>query len=123
MGFRWTTEKERNQNKARINRDIIGCQTATQQFNWSGDFRFCPTQARFAEDPNIHIGEYNGIEGAVRKLMPKECFDLMGFENFNIVVDDKTAYRQAGNSIAVPVMKALVREILAQVFPTRDFAL
>ena len=123
MGFRWTTEKERNQNKARINRDIIGCQTATQQFNWSGDFRFCPTQARFAEDPNIHIGEYNGVEGAVRKLMPKERFDLMGFENFNIVVDDKTAYRQAGNSIAVPVMKALAREILAQVFPTRDFAL
>jgi len=36
MGFRWTTEKQRNQNKARINRDIIGCQTATQQFNWSG---------------------------------------------------------------------------------------
>lgn len=123
MGFRWTTEKERNQNKARINRDIIGCQTATQQFNWSGDFRFCPTQARFAEDANIHIGEYNGVQGAVRKLMPKECFALMGFENFKIEVDDKTAYRQSGNSIAVPVMKALVREILAQVFPTRDFNL
>ena len=121
MGFRWTTEKDRNQNKARINRDIIGCQTATQQFNWSGDFRFCPPQPRFDGHPEIHIGEYGGERGAVRKLTPEECFRLMGFENFKIVVDDKTAYRQAGNSIAVPVMKALTREILAQVFPNRDF--
>ncbi len=35
----------------------------------------------------------------------------MGFENFNIVVDDKNAYRQSGNSIAVPVMKALIEKI------------
>ena len=48
--------------------------------------------------------------------MPEECLRLMGFENFKIVVDDNTAYRQSGNSIAVPVMKAIVNEIMKQVF-------
>ena len=36
----------------------------------------------------------------------------MGFENFHIVVDDKNAYRQSGNSIAVPVLKALLKNVV-----------
>lgn len=38
-GFRYVTEPERNEGRARVNRSIIGCQTANQQFNWTGDFR------------------------------------------------------------------------------------
>lgn len=127
-GYRWTTEIERSQNKARINRDVIGCQTAVQQFNWSGDFRMEVAQDRHkVPGCGVYVARYSGPDGhlrkefgeqdvVVRKLMPEECLRLMGFKNFKIVVDDNTAWRQSGNSIAVPVLKAITREIMKQVF-------
>lgn len=114
-GFKWTTEVHRNKNKARINRDLIGCQTAVQQYNWSGDFRLMSPEPRHYACENVYVGEYNGKPAVVRKLMPEECLRLMGFENFKIVVEDKVAYRQAGNSIAVPVLKAIIQEVLKQI--------
>ena len=45
-------------------------------------------------------------------MTPAELLRLMGFENFNIVVDDKVIWRQTGNSIAVPVIKAVIKSIL-----------
>ena len=47
--------------------------------------------------------------------MPIECLRLMGFKNFKIVVDDNTMYRQSGNSVAVPVLKAILDEIQKQI--------
>ena len=44
-------------------------------------------------------------------MTPAECLRLMGFEGFNIVVNDNNAYRQSGNSIAVPVLKAIFTTI------------
>lgn len=110
-GFRWVTETVRNDGKARVNRDVIGCQTAIQQINWSGDFRVEIPRKEHYDDPNIYIGQYDGHDAVARKLMPDECLRLMGFENFNIVNEDRIMYRQAGNSIAVPVMKALINRI------------
>ena len=55
--------------------------------------------------------EVYGQNGYRRKLTPNECLRFMGFENFKIVVDDKVAYRQSGNSIAVPVLKQIVKSI------------
>ncbi len=49
--------------------------------------------------------------GKIRKLTPNECLKLMGFKNFKIVVSDTQAYRQAGNSIVVNVLSALLKEI------------
>jgi len=47
-----------------------------------------------------------------RKLTPKEASRLQGFpENFMIPVSDNQAYKQFGNSVAVPVIKALAREV------------
>ena len=111
-GFRYVTEPDRNEGRARVNRDIIGCQTANQQFNWTGDFRLESPQQRHRDDPRIYIGMYNGQEAVARKLTPQECLKLMGFENFKIVVPDHIMYRQAGNSIAVPVLKSIIKEIL-----------
>ncbi len=110
-GFRYVTEHDRNEGRARVNRDIIGCQTANQQFNWTGDFRIEQPQQRHFEDPRIYIGEYNGQPAVARKLTPTECLNLMGFKNFKIVVPDQTMYRQAGNSIAVPVLKSIISEL------------
>ena len=37
----------------------------------------------------------------------------MGFsDDFKIVVDDNTMWRQTGNSIAVPVIKAVIEKII-----------
>ena len=43
-----------------------------------------------------------------RRLTPRECARLMGFpDDYQIVVSDTQAYRQFGNSVAVPVVAAI----------------
>ena len=47
-----------------------------------------------------------------RKLSPREAGRLQGFpDEFKIVVSDTQAYKQFGNSVAVPVINALAKEI------------
>lgn len=51
-------------------------------------------------------------QGRIRKLTPTECLRLMGFaDNFKQVVSDTQLYRQAGNSIVVDVMIALLKQM------------
>lgn len=48
----------------------------------------------------------------IRKLTPRECLRLMGYsDNFKIVVSDTQMYRQAGNSIVVPILIQLIKQI------------
>jgi DNA (cytosine-5)-methyltransferase 1 len=48
-----------------------------------------------------------------RKLTPRECARLQGFpENFILPGSNAAAYHQFGNSVAVPVIKAIAIEIL-----------
>jgi len=50
-----------------------------------------------------------------RKLSPREAGRLQGFPNdFKIVVSDTQAYKQFGNSVAVPVIMELARNILRE---------
>lgn len=45
-----------------------------------------------------------------RRLTPRECARLMGFSDaFQIPVSDTQAYRQFGNSVAVPVFREVAR--------------
>ena len=111
-GFRYVTDWNRNGGRARVNRKVIGCQTANQQFNWTGDFRVETPKEEHILDEKIYVGEFDGKPAVARKLMPIECLSLMGFKNFKIVVNDKTMYRQVGNSIAVPVLEAIIKNIL-----------
>lgn len=111
-GFKYVTIPERNEGRARVNREIIGCQTANQQFNWTGDFRVEKPKKRHLDDNRIYKGYYNGELSVARKLTPKECLNLMGFKNFKIVVKDQIMYRQVGNSIAVPVLMSIVKKIM-----------
>ena len=47
-------------------------------------------------------------EKRLRRLTPRECLRLMGFDDsFEIVVSDTQTYRQAGNSIVVDVLEAI----------------
>ncbi|MEK9200327.1 DNA cytosine methyltransferase, partial [Ureibacillus sp. FSL E2-3493] len=48
-----------------------------------------------------------------RKLTPRECARLQGFpDEFVIPVSDTQAYRQFGNSVAVPVVEAIARNMV-----------
>ncbi|MFP5434592.1 MAG: DNA (cytosine-5-)-methyltransferase, partial [Alphaproteobacteria bacterium] len=45
-----------------------------------------------------------------RRLTPRECARLMGYgDDFKIPVSDTQAYKQFGNSVAVPVFEAVAR--------------
>ena len=47
-----------------------------------------------------------------RKITPREAARLQGFpESYQIVVSDVQAYRQFGNSVCVPVVRAIAREL------------
>ncbi|MCO6559114.1 MAG: DNA (cytosine-5-)-methyltransferase [Bifidobacterium sp.] len=47
-----------------------------------------------------------------RKLTPKECARLQGFpDDFIIPVSDTQAYKQFGNSVAVPVIRAVAQQM------------
>lgn len=58
------------------------------------------------------VDNYVTHTGRIRKLTPKECLRLMGFrDDFKQVVSDTQLYRQAGNSIVVDVLIALLKEM------------
>ena len=53
----------------------------------------------------------------IRKLTPKECFRLMGFDDIdidkcsNVGMSNTQLYKQAGNSIVVNVLQAISRAL------------
>ena len=54
----------------------------------------------------------NPLFGRYRKLSPRECLRLMGFDDtFNIAVADTAAYKQSGNSIVVDVLMAILKQM------------
>lgn len=58
------------------------------------------------------IDNYVTHKGRIRKLTPRECLRLMGFkDDFKIVVSDTSTYQQAGNSIVVDVLIALLKQL------------
>ena len=52
----------------------------------------------------------------IRKLTPKECWRLMGFDDTDVekaatVCSNSQLYKQAGNSIVVNVLEAIFKEL------------
>lgn len=59
------------------------------------------------------VDNYVTTLGRLRKLTPRECLRLMGFcDSFKIVVSDTSMYQQAGNSIVVDVLIAIMDSII-----------
>lgn len=117
-GFEFVTNPK-YRNRARINPEIIQTQKANQQFNWNGDFVFVPYE-EIANNEKIleraYVSEWNGRRGVIRQLTYRECLRLMGFsDDFNVVVPNVPAYRQAGNSIVVNVLEAIYKKIFEAV--------
>ena len=114
-GFEFVTNPK-YKNRARVNRKVIQTEKANQQFNWNGDFVFEELDSK-KHTPKIleraYVGNWNGKRGVCRQLSYRECMRLMGFpDSYKIVVPNVPAYRQAGNSIVVNVLEAVVFEII-----------
>jgi DNA (cytosine-5)-methyltransferase 1 len=63
-------------------------------------------------NPKLEFSHPDNIEKRPRRLTPRECARLMGYdgpmeENFRIPVSDTQAYKQFGNSVVVPVFSAV----------------
>ena len=64
---------------------------------------------------------YEGIMESnlrIRKLTPKECYRLMGFDDIDYdrataVVSNSQLYKQAGNSICVPVIEHILKNLIS----------
>lgn len=74
----------------------------------------CPTLTA-----NMGTGGHNvpliKCKTGIRKLTPKECFNLQGFPKEFIIpndISDTRAYKQAGNSVVVPVIKKIANKII-----------
>lgn len=60
-------------------------------------------------------------KGWFRKLTPRECLRLMGFDDsFKIVVSDTETYKQSGNSIVVDVLIALLKQLDITKYGNKD---
>ena len=113
-GFKWVTKEKSLMKRVSINSKIARTQAANQQFNWCGDVVFRPIKdCKWAEeDPNIFVGDFRGERGVCRKMTPRECLRVMGYDDsFKIVVPDQQMYRQCGNSIVVNVLESIVEQI------------
>ncbi|HTA45460.1 MAG TPA: DNA (cytosine-5-)-methyltransferase [Bryobacteraceae bacterium] len=65
--------------------------------------------ARYYKDGS-EILVSRGKDTNPRRLTPRECARLMGFpDSFRIPVSDTQAYKQFGNSVVVPVIKAVAQ--------------
>lgn len=57
-------------------------------------------------------GAYS-INGKIRRLTPRECARLQGFpDTFKMPAIRSQAYKQFGNSVPIPVLKAIMKEIV-----------
>lgn len=88
--------------------NAIVCGGMGRERNLVIDFRITD----FTPTTNIK-GEVNR-EG-IRKMTPREWARLQGFpDNYVIPVSDASAYKQFGNSVAVPAIQATAKEIIKQ---------
>lgn len=52
------------------------------------------------------------VNGRVRKLTPREGLRVQGFpDDFEFPVSDSQAYKQLGNSVAIPVLKNILKNV------------
>jgi DNA (cytosine-5)-methyltransferase 1 len=57
------------------------------------------------------LGIYDGKR--LRRLTPRECARIQGYpDTFNLHPDDAWSYHQLGNSVSVPVIKAVVADLI-----------
>ena len=83
--------------------------------------KVCPTLTA-----NMGTGGHNVplilTDDGIRKLSPKECLNFQGFPNdytFPTNIADSAKYKQAGNSVVVPLIRKVCKNIISTI--SKDF--
>lgn len=88
----------------------------------NGDSIARTLSARYYKDGS-EILVSRGPNANPRRLTPRECARLMGFpDSFRIPVSDTQAYKQFGNSVAVPVIAAVAQAMRPWIFADRSYS-
>ncbi len=77
--------------------------------------KLCPTLTANMGTGGHNVPIIRTNNGKIRKLTPRECFNLQGFpDNYILPADlsNTALYKQAGNSVAVPVIERIAKNIL-----------
>ncbi len=103
--------------KPTILSDGTGGYVAKSEINQSPARPLCATMAKMhrACQDNYYSDDYilgNGDTNSIRKLTPRECARLQGFnDDFVIEVSNTQAYKQFGNAVTVNVSRAVAEKI------------
>jgi len=103
--------------KPTILSDGTGGYVAKSEINMSPARPLCATMAKMhrACQDNYYSDDYilgNGDQDRIRKLTPRECARLQGFQDsFVIDVSNAQAYKQFGNAVTVNVSRAVANQI------------
>lgn len=96
--------------------DIGVCVGSTQKNAAVSKNGICPTLTSAMGQGGGHVPMHN-YNLRIRKLTPKECWRLMGFDDEDFEKAEKVnsntqLYKQSGNSIVVNVLEAIFRNLL-----------
>lgn len=101
----WDSHQKRKQR----NRDL-GRGFGYSSFNRDAEYTSTISARYYKDGSEILIEQKNKNP---RMLSPREAARLQGFpENFKIVVSNLQAYKQFGNSVSVPVIREIAKEML-----------
>lgn len=99
-----------------LRKEVITTETIYQwrrQYVRSNKKQMCPTLTA-----NMGTGGHNvpiilTTDNRIRKLTPRECFNIQGFPKNYVLPDiaDSKLYKQAGNSVVVPVVENIANQI------------
>lgn len=84
---------------------------------FSKESEYCSTiSARYYKDGSEILIDQTELGRNPRKLLPEEARDLQGFPSDFVInaVSKAQIYRQFGNSVAVPVIRAIAQELLPE---------
>ena len=82
---------------------------------FNADSPYCNTiSARYYKDGSEVLIDQSDLGKNPRKLTPRECARIQGFpEQFRVdAVSDVQCYKQFGNSVSVPVIRAIAKKIV-----------
>jgi DNA (cytosine-5)-methyltransferase 1 len=79
-------------------------------------------------NPALDFGDKENIANRPRRLTPRECSRLMGYDapgesNFRIPVSDTQAYKQFGNSVVVHVFAAVAKLMKSRILEAKRLQL
>lgn len=112
-------------NMTRIEEIRAGITSQDTVYQWRRQYvrenksNLCPTLTA-----NMGTGGHNVplilVKDGIRKLSPKECLNFQGYpENFHFPdnIAESAKYKQAGNSVVVPLITKICKEIIKVLYP------